>query len=438
MSDPGKAMPRQTWSAKWPMTVGFVALIALVGGLGFWSVNSKLAGAVIASGMVQVESNRQVIQHPEGGVVGAIYVDDGDTVTAGQVLIQFDQTMTRSELTIVSGQLVEIQARRARLQAERDDNAGMIVSPALAEAAIGNPDVKSTLEGQARLFEARNTSVRQQTEQLLEQRSQFEFQIIGAQAQLAALKSQILLIAGERRDQQALFDKGLTSTSRVSALQREEARLQGQIGSLDADIAQIRGRVASTNIDMLSLKNRRREEAITALRDIQYSAIELAERELTLKERLARLEVRSPVSGIIYGLQVFALQSVVQPAAPMMYVIPQDQPLIVTARIDAIHVDQIFIGQPVTMRFSAFDQRQTPELAGKVKKLSADVFVDEATGRSFYSVELFPNEGELAKLDGSTILPGMPVEAFIQTDERTPLSYLTKPLTDYFARAMKG
>jgi len=438
MSDPGQAKPRQTWSAKWPMTVGFIALIALVGGLGFWSVNSKIAGAVIASGMVQVESNRQVIQHPEGGVVGAIYVDDGDTVAAGQVLLQFDDTMTRSELAIVSGQLVEFQARRARLVAERDDTAEMAFSSGLAEAAKTNPDVRSTLDGQTRLFEARNTSVKQQAEQLLEQRSQFEFQIIGAQAQLAALKSQIVLIAGERRDQQALLDKGLTPMSRVSALQREEARLQGQIGSLDAEIAQIRGRIASTNIEILGLKNRRREEAITTLRDIQYSAIELAERELTLKERLARLEVRSPVSGIIYGLQVFAIQSVVQSAAPMMYVIPQDQPLIVTARIDAIHVDQIFIGQPVTMRFSAFDQRQTPELDGQVKKLSADVFVDEATGRSFYSVELLPNEGELAKLGGSTILPGMPVEAFIQTDERTPLSYLTKPLTDYFARAMKG
>lgn len=161
------------------------------------------------------------------------------------------------------------------------------------------------------------------------------------------------------------------------------------------------------------------------------------QRRLSSLETLSRTDLRAPVSGVVYDSRVFALQSVVSPAEPIMYIIPQDQPMVVSARIDPIHVDQVHVGQEASLRFAAFDQRMTPEVFGHVTKLSADVFTDQATGISYYQVELIPSEGEMQKLGGQTLLPGMPVEAFIKTAERSPLNYLAKPLTDYFVRAFR-
>nr|MCU0855347.1 HlyD family efflux transporter periplasmic adaptor subunit [Paracoccaceae bacterium] len=168
-----------------------------------------------------------------------------------------------------------------------------------------------------------------------------------------------------------------------------------------------------------------------------FREIELTERRLGLQERLSRLEVRAPVSGVVYGQQVFAVQSVVQAGAPIMYIIPQDRPLLVEARVPSVHVDEIQLGQEAVLRFTALDMRRTPEMTGIVTGISADVIVDERTGANFYEVQLIPREEDLPKLDGQVLLPGMPVEAFIRTEDRTPISYLTKPLTDYFNRAFR-
>lgn len=431
----GPTPPR--WRARFPIAVGLLALVALLGGIGYWSVTARIAGAIVSSGMIQVESNRQVIQHPDGGVVGEIRAKDGDVVAAGDVLIRFDDTLLRSELAIVEGQLDEILARKARFEAERDEGATVVFPQELLERAALRPDVISQMEGQERLFETRIEALGRESEQLDEQVEQIENQIRGAQAQIDALAIQLDLISTELRDQQELLDKGLTQASRVSTLRREEAQLKGEIGKLDSDIARARGQIASIRIEQLKLMTQRREDAISTLRDLQFREIELREQRLSLLETLSRMEVRAPVGGVVYGSQVFAIQSVVQPAQPIMYLIPQDQPLIVSARIESIHIDQVFVGQPASLRFTAFDQRRTPEIMGHVSKLSADVFTDEATGISFYQAELLPDEGEIAKLEGQELLPGMPVEAFIKTGERSPLTYLVKPLTDYFNRAFR-
>ena len=421
-----------------PLVVGFSALLLLIGGLGVWSVYTRLAGAVVASGLIEVESNRQVIQHPDGGVVGEILAKDGETVKAGQALIQFDDTLLRSELAIIDGQLSELSARKARLVAERDGAAEIMFDHALLELAALDDEVKEQVDGQQNLFEARRSSTEQETEQLGEQILQNKAEISGAQAQLEALHIQMDLFGNELRDQQVLLKKGLAQSVRVSALQRERADLLGNIGGLEANIARIKGQIAALNIEILRLGTSRREEAITTLRDLQYRQIELAERKLGLVERLDRLGVRAPVSGVVYGSAVFAVRSVVQAGAPIMYVIPQDQPLVIAGRIEPIHIDQVYLGQPAGLRFSAFEQRVTPELTGHVTAVSADAFTDEVTGQTYYRVEVLPDEGEMAKLGDKTVLPGMPVEIFIKTDERTPLSYLTKPLTDYFSRSMRG
>jgi len=429
-------MASPTYSAGLPLFVGFGALIALVFGIGLWSVRTEIAGAIIANGTIVVENNRQVVQHAEGGVVGKISARDGDQVAAGDLLLSLDGTILQSELALAELQLIELRARKARLQAERDESRIISFPESLlsrtSEAAI------EQVNGQRKLFEARLISLETEEKQIGEQIKQTHTQIDGAAAQLDALAIQSDLVGADLRDQESLLDRGLVQSQRVSSLRRDAAQINGEIGMLTANIAQFRAQIAALEIDRLRLVTSRQENAISELRDIQFRELELTEEHRTLLERLARLDIRAPVGGIVYGSSVFAEKAVVQSAEPLMYVIPQDQPLIISARVEAIHVDQVHMGQEATLKFSAFNQRTTPELIGRVISVSADVFEDESSGLSFYRVDLEPFEEELAKLDTLDVLPGMPVEAFIKTDERTPLSYLTKPLTDYFGRALRG
>ncbi|CUJ97926.1 Type I secretion system membrane fusion protein PrsE [Ruegeria denitrificans] len=437
MQDKTAQDTRPVWHITVPALVGCAALLILVGGLGIWSVQTRLAGAIISQGVIEVQSNRQVVEHPDGGVVGEIFVRDGDAVADGDLLVRLDDTFLSSEKTIVEAQLFELLARRARLETERDGADSETLAARLADIQnLENFDLE-LIEGQQRLFEARLDTMGQQTEQLGKQLVQIESEINGTEAQLVSLRTQVDLIQNELKDQQSLFDRGLTPASRVSALQREEASLTGEIGRLEAAIARLAGQIAATEIEIVELSATRREEAITALRDVQTQISELAERRLSLDVRLSRLDIRAPVGGTVYGSQVFALQSVIQPAEPMMYVVPQDTPLLVAARVDAIHVDQLHIGQPVSLRFPAFNQRDTPEIDGRVITVSADTFTDDATGQTFYRAEVAPEDNQIERLNGQDLLPGMPVETMIKTDERTPLSYLVKPLADYFNRAFR-
>lgn len=431
------ANTRPAWRITVPALVGFAALAILVGGLGVWSVRTRLAGAIVSTGVIEVQSNRQVVEHPDGGVVGEIYVRDGDMVAAGDLLLRLDGTFLRSEQAIVETQLFELLARQARLEAERDGATSDQLRASLQAVQAQNEIDPELIAGQQRLFDARVETKTQQTEQLVKQMTQVDSEIEGTQAQLVALRKQVALFQDELEDQQSLLDRGLTQASRVLALQREEASLTGEIGRLEANIARLRGQIAATEIQIVELGAARREEAISDLRDAQARIAELSERRLSLTERLSRLDIRAPVTGLVYGSQVFALQSVIQPAEPMMYVVPQDTPLLVAARVDAIHVDQLHVGQPVALRFPAFNQRETPELDGHVVNVSADTFQDEQTGFTFYRAELAPDDGQVDRLNGQVLVPGMPVEALIKTDERTPLSYLVKPMADYFNRAFR-
>ncbi|MEO1542766.1 MAG: HlyD family type I secretion periplasmic adaptor subunit [Pseudomonadota bacterium] len=426
------------WHARLPILVGLFAIVVLVGGLGYWAVRTQLAGAVIASGMVQVESNRQVIQHPDGGVVGQILARNGDRVMAGDTLLTFDDTLFRSELAIIDGQLSELMARKARLQAERDQLPEMSPPEALLAAAADNPDVSEQLRGQIRLFDARRSTLAREAEKLEEQVAQFSAEIEGLGAQLVSLQEELTLVSEELADRESLFERGLIPVSQVSELRRDRARLTGEIGELTARVAQVRGSIAGVEIEIIQLTSRRSEEAITDLRDLEAREIELSERKFALIEQLSRLNVRSPVNGVVFDSQVFALQSVVRPGEPIMYVIPQDQPLVIAARVDPIDVDQVFMGQEAVLKFSGLDQRTTPEISGLVTSLSADAITDQATGQNYFGVELAPQEDELMNLGDQVLVPGMPVEVFIRTTDRTPLSYLTSPLMDYFDRAMRS
>ncbi|MDB9801584.1 MAG: HlyD family type I secretion periplasmic adaptor subunit [Loktanella sp.] len=426
--------PKKRWSTRGPMTAGLLALVLLVGGFGTWAVMAQITGAVITSGQIEVDRNRQVIQHPDGGVVAEILVDEGDTVAAGDLLIKLDATTLQSELAIVEGQLFELMARRGRLEAERDGIETLTFDPILMAAPTGS----ELMEGQRRLFDARLESTKRATEQLDQQRAQIASQLDGISAQQTALDTQKTLISQELGDQQKLLDQKLVQASRVMGLQREEANLLGRVGELTASAAQAAERMTEIDIQVLTLTTTRREESITRLRDLQYNELELSERRRTLVRQLDRLDIRAPVSGVVYGLQVFAEQSVIRPADPVMFLVPQDRPLVIATKVRPVDIDQIHLGQDVILRFSAFDQRRTPELHGKVTLVSADIFQDEATGMAFYQAEIQLNEGEATRLpEDMVLIPGMPVEAFVRTADRSPMDYLLKPLADYFAKAFR-
>ena len=375
--------------ARGALWMGGLTLVALLGGFGVWSVLTSISGAIISSGRIEVAQNRQVVQHPDGGVAAEILVAEGAQVQAGDILIRLDGTLLRSELSILNGQLTEVQARRARLEAERDDSLDMVIPDTLV---LTDPDVADQLEGQRRLFVARLETQARTIEQLDKRKAQTMSQIDGIDAQAAALSEQQALITRELADQQSLLDKRLAAA--------------------------------------------RREEASTQLRDIGASELQLIQQQRALSEQVARLDIRAPATGTVLGLQVTTPRAVIRPADPVLYIVPQDRPLIIATQIPPIHVDEVYVGQPVKLMFPAFSARTTPEVDGTVALVSADALTDQSTGASFYRAEIALSAAEAARL-GQPLLPGMPVEAFIQTEARTPLAYLLKPFTDYFTQAFR-
>ena len=434
MSEQGDVNKR--WSALRPVLTGVLTLAVLVGGFGVWAVQSEITGAIIAFGRIEVDQNRQVIQHLDGGVVAEILVKEGDTVIEGQILVRLDSEQLQSELAVVEGQLFEVLARRARFEAERDNADALVFDPLLTET--GNPIAPGLMEGQQRLFDARIESEEQEKAQLARRREQIGNQIDGIDAQQVAIGTQLDLLTEELGNQQSLLDRGLAQASVVLALQRQQASLSGQSGELTASRAEAEGRQTELDIEILRIDTTRREEANTRLRDLQFNEIELSEKRRALITRLERLDIRAPVSGIVYGMAVFTPRSVIRAADPVLYLVPQDRPLIIATQVQPNNIDSVFVGQEVSVRFSAFDQRVTPELFGQVTQVSADAFTDQGSQVSYYRAEIQLNDGEMDRLpDTLTLIPGMPVEAFISTDARSPMAYLLKPLTDYFTKAFR-
>lgn len=425
------------WPVRGPLMTGILAIAILFGGFGLWAWQSRIAGAVVAPGQVEVEQQRQVVQHPDGGVVASIAVVEGQTVEAGQTLIRLDGTLLSTELAIVEGQYFEILARRGRLEAERGDAETVVFPDALLEAAAGNADLTALVEGQRSLFETRRDTLRQSLEQLHKQSEQVKAQVGGIDAQIKALGRQRELIGEELEDQETLLSRGLAQASRVLALQREAVRLDGQLGELQANRAAAETRQTELDIQRLRLNAEHREEAETQLRDLGYRELELAERRRSLVEQVSRLDIRAPVAGIVYNLQVTTPRSVIRPADPLLYIVPQDRPLVIGARLATINVDEVSVGQPVVLRFSAFSSRTTPEIDGRLERISADALIDEATRMPYYRAEVTIPPDQRAKLGGLALIPGMPVEVYIQTGERSPMAYLLKPLADYFNRAFR-
>ena len=423
------------WSASIPITLGLFALVVLFGGFFTWSLTTEISGAIVALGRVEVERNRQVVQHQSGGTVAAIVVEEGGMVQAGDALLRLDGRQLKSEKNILDGLLFELAARRSRLTAERDNVETVTFDDELVAHGGVDHNVAELVLGQMNLFHARRDAAKLEVEKLETRVVQVGNEALGLEAQEIALKSQLGFIIEELKAQQSLFDRGLAQAGTVFFLEREAAKLREQLGELAAQKAQLNGLITEIDLEVLKLSNTSRENAITQLRDIRHRETELIEQRAALAYKIDQLVVRAPVSGIVYGMRI---HSVLQPAEPILFLIPQDRPLLIVTRIDPLHIDKIDRGKRVTLRFTALDQRTTSELEGVVSLVSADSFEDDGGGASYYRAEIFVEPEEMAKLTGnSALIPGMPVEIFIRTADRSPLSYLLKPIVDYFNRAFR-
>ncbi|MDQ8731415.1 HlyD family type I secretion periplasmic adaptor subunit [Bradyrhizobium sp. LHD-71] len=415
---------------------GVVTIVLLLGTVGLWAATAPIAGAVIASGKVVVESNVRRIQHPSGGVVAEIQVKDGDRVKAGDVLVKLDETQAKANLALIEIELRRFQARKARLEAERDGKAEIVIPPELAER-LGERVAVQALEGEQTLFRTRRGAVEVQRSQLRERIAQSNEEIRGLAAQIEAKRAQAVLIHHELDGVQKLYEQSLVALPRLTALQREASRLAGEEGSLTSDTARVKGRIAEIELQVLQIDEDLRREVTTELRDVEGKIADLSERRIAAVDQLARVEMRAPQDGIVHQSTVHTIGGVIGPAEQIMLIVPETDGLVVEARIEPAMIDRLRVGQAVVLRFPAFDSATTPDLHGRLIQVSADSATDEKTGVSFYIARVRLERAEVQRLDGKALLPGMPVEVFIQTGIRTALVYLVKPLEDQLARSFR-
>ena len=414
--------------------LSLVILLFVVGGA--WAMFANLSGAVIATGQVAVLGKPKTIQHLDGGIVAEIKIDNGDSVSKNDLLIRLDDTLLNANLNIYQNRLREGVAQRARLVAERDNLDEVVWDEGVLKPFEMNISPEAR-QGQERLYEARLSTREGQISQLREQIKQFRNQRTGIEALKASRKTQLGFLDDELKGIRSLNEKGLSTKSQLMGLERQREEIIGQIAEQHAELARIQNSISETEIQILQVNREFRQNVLTELRQVEQEVNDMTQQLHATVEQLKRIEVKAPVSGIIHELSVFTIGGVIGPGSPVLQIIPQDEGFEIEANVEPQFVDELYSGQSATLRFSAFNQRTTPELNGTVKGISPNVVVNEQTGLSFYKIRLTVPEVELARLNDQPLVPGMPVEAFIKTRERTALNYLLKPLSDQINRAFR-
>jgi HlyD family secretion protein len=416
--------------------IGYASVFAIFGVFGAWSAMANIQGAVIAPSVIAVESFNKKIQHKEGGIVKQILVKDGDFVKEGQELVILDDTETRAELGIVSALITELITKQARIEAQRD-GLSEIVFPAEIIARQDDPTVAKIMQGQITLFNARQGAIGGKKEQLQQQIGQLDEEIQGLAAQQASTEDQIELIKSELVGLRKLEKQGLVQKSRVLALEREQARLNGQRGDLIANKARAEGKIGEIRVAMIQLEEEDRAQYLSELRDTESRLAELRERQVAASAKLGRVVIRSPQDGTIYQTSVHTIGGVIAPGEPIMLILPKGDELILQAQVSPQDIDQVHEGQAALVRFPALKDRFTPELKAEVIHVAADTTQADKSTPPFYAVRIRLADHEVEQLGGHHLKPGMPAEAFIQTENRTPLSYLLKPLHDQLAHTFR-
>jgi HlyD family secretion protein len=415
---------------------GSILVAVLVIGLGGWASTAKISGALIAQGSVVVDTNVKKVQHPTGGAVGELFVRDGDHVKAGDILLRLDETVTRANLAIVSKGLVELYARKARLAAERD-GADVMAVPAELANRQNEPDVKEALGSERKLFELRHQDRLGQKQQLQERITQLKQQITGLEAQQAAKDKGIALTEQELQGVRDLWQKNLVQLNRLTSLQRDEARLDGERGQIIAQAAEAKGKIAEIQLQIIQVDQDLASDVAKELRETDSKIGEYVERKVTAEDQLKRTDIRAPQDGIVFQSTANTVGGVVAAGDPIMMIVPESDNLTVEVKVDPKDIDQVKFGQSVVLRFSSFNVRTTPEINGTISRIAADTSTDQRTGQSYYLVRIAMPAQELKRLGDVRLTPGMPVEAFIETGERTMMSYLLKPLHDQLMHAFR-
>jgi HlyD family secretion protein len=419
------------------LVFGAALCIGLILGLGGWAATARLAGAIIAPASVVVDTDVKKVQHQTGGIVARLNVENGDHVKAGDVLIRLDDTLAGANLGVVTKTLDELSGRRARLRAEQEGASQISFPDDLVQRANEGGDAARIIAGEEKLFQARRAAKAGQEAQLRERIAQLTEEAKGLESQQKAKELEIAYIQDELRGVESLKERNLTTLNRVTALRRDATRLEGERGQIISSIAQAKGKIAETELKIIQLGQDLNTEVLRDLREIDGRFGELMERKISAEDQFRRTEIRSPQSGIVHQLAVHTVGGVVGPGETLMLIVPQSEGLSVEARVPPQNIDQIRPGQKVMVRFSAFDQATTPQLAGAVSVVAADITRDPRTNQPYYSVRITISDGEIARLNGLQLVPGMPAEAHLQTHMRTALSYLAKPLTDQLSRAFK-
>jgi HlyD family secretion protein len=423
-------------SIKRNLLAGIAVALLLGVGLGGWAATAELAGAVIASGQMVVESNVKKVQHPLGGIVGELFVQEGQHVKGGDVLLRLDETQAKASLAIVLGAIDELNARESRLEAERD-GAEKVTFPYTLVARSGVREVKRILDGETRLFRLRYLSREGERGQLKERIAQLENEISGLEQQANAKDREIVLINKELEGVRELWMKNLVQVNRLTLLERDAARIEGERGQLVAATAQAKGKIAELELQILQIDQNLRSEVGAELAEVRAKLSEHHQRKVAAEDQLKRIEIRAPQTGAVHQLAVHTLGGVIAPGDVIMLIVPDADRLIVEAKVSPNDIDQLQLNQQAQLRLSAFSQRETPVLSGLISRISADLSADERTGASFYVVRISLSEDQIKRLKGLTLVPGMPVEVFVQTGKRSVMSYLVKPLGDHLARALR-
>jgi HlyD family secretion protein len=418
------------------LIAGGLIVLVLAFGVGGWAATTQIAGALIAQGSIVVDSNVKKVQHPTGGVVGKLFVQDGDHVKAGDVLVQLDDTVTRANLAIVTKGLDELAARKARLEAEREGSTSVTFPPDLL-ARASDPAVATAIANERKLFELRRSARAGQKAQLEQRIAQLQDEITGLTAQIDAKGREITLIGKELEGVRDLWQKNLVPITRVTALERDAARIEGERGQLVASIAQAKGKVSETQLQIIQIDQDLSSEVAKDMREVDAKTGEFVERKVTAEDQLKRIDIRAPQDGVVLNSKVHTVGGVITAGDTIMEIVPASDQLQVEAKVNPNDIDRVQVGQAAVLRFSAFNLRTTPEINGTVTRVSADTTADQRTGQSYYTTRIAMTQSEIARLGDVKLIPGMPVEAFVQTGDRTVLSYLIKPLEDQFMRAFR-
>ncbi len=427
-------VPRLETQMRRRLLMGLLLTVLLVGGLGGWGAVASISSAVIAPGLIVVDGHGKKVQHPTGGVIGAILVKGGSKVQAGDVVIRLDPTQTRAALGVVTSQQVQLEGRRARLAAERDQSSKVTFPQGYLESS---PEATEIAQSEQRLYAARLSAKGGQKSQLSERIGQFRQEIEGLQAQLVAKETEVKLVTEEFERVSDMYKKNLTPVTRVLTAERDVTRLQGERGALVSNVARAKGQISEIEVQIISLDQTMQSESMKELREVEARLAELAERRNAAQDQLDRIDIKAPRSGVVHELQVHTVGGVIQPAETLMTIIPSDDKLAVEVRIAPTDIDQITIGQKATLRFSAFNQRTTPEFIGAIQQIAGDLTKEPQTGVSYYVARIAISDEHQDDVRALKLVPGMPVETFVETGSRTAISYLFKPFSDQISRAFR-